>query len=61
MCAHSCHVGSSDPKTIRDGKVPFATNITYALKVITISESKEDINNINNYNSSAGPGDAPPP
>ena len=26
-----------------------------------MSEDKENINNTNNYNSSAGPGDAPPP
>ena len=46
------------PETNRDGKEPFANNITYALKEITIGEAKGDMNN-NDYNSSVGPGDKP--
>ena len=48
------------PETIRDGKEPFVNDITYALKEITMSEAKGDIFT-NDYNSYAGPGDAPPP
>ena len=53
----TCH---DTPETKRDCKEPFANNIMYALKEITMNEAIGDINN-KDYNSYAGSGDAPTP